>query len=141
MEYDLQRFKDAQRRDYERALSEIRSGRKRTHWMWYVFPQLRGLGHSETAYQYGISGLEEARAYLNDPALGARLKEISEALMQLEDKDASCIFGWPDDLKLRSCMTLFSLVSEPDSVFHRVLDAYFDGERDERTLMILKGTP
>ena len=141
MDFDLKRFTDAQRRDYERALSEIKNGRKRTHWMWYIFPQLRGLGVSETAYRYGISGLEEARAYLNDPVLGARLKEISEALMALDDKDASSIFGWPDDLKLRSCMTLFSLVSEAGSVFHRVLDAYFDGERDDRTLKMLKVTP
>ena len=141
MDFDLKRFTDAQRRDYERALSEIKNGRKRTHWMWYIFPQLRGLGVSETAYRYGISGLEEARAYLNDPVLGARLKEISEALMALDDKDASFIFGWPDDLKLRSCMTLFALVSEADSVFQRVLDAYFDGERDDRTLKMLKATP
>ena len=134
---DLERFVSAQKYDYETALKEIQSGRKRSHWMWYIFPQLRGLGRSDTAYYYGISGAEEAKAYLEHPVLGPRLVEISEALLDLEDRDAARIFGFPDDLKLRSCMTLFSAVSEEGSVFQQVLDAYYRGERDERTMQLL----
>ena len=134
---NLERFKRAQAQDYDTALREIRNGRKRSHWMWYIFPQVRGLGHSSMADYYGIDGLEEARAYLADGVLGPRLKEISEALLALEDKDAERIFGFPDVLKLRSCMTLFAAVSEEDSVFHRVLDTYYHGEKDELTLALL----
>ena len=134
---NLERFKRAQAQDYDTALREIRNGRKRSHWMWYIFPQVRGLGHSSMADYYGIDGLEEARAYLADGVLGPRLKEISEALLALEDKDAERIFGFPDVLKLRSCMTLFAAVSEEDSVFHRVLDTYYHGEKDELTLSLL----
>ena len=138
MEYNLERFKSAQACDYGNALSEIRSGRKRSHWMWYIFPQLRGLGHSSMANYYGIECLDEARAYLADPVLGARLVQISEALMELENKDAVRIFGYPDVHKLRSCMTLFDAVSDDGSVFQRVLEAYYRGEKDERTLELLK---
>ena len=136
--YDLVRFKRAQARDYDIALREIRSGRKRSHWMWYIFPQVRGLGHSSMADYYGLDGREEARAYLADPMLGPRLLTISEALLELEDKDAARVFGFPDVLKLRSCMTLFAAVSEEGSVFHRVLDAYYHGEKDELTMARLR---
>ncbi len=139
MDFSLNRFKEAQAHAYDRALSEIRRGRKTGHWMWYVFPQLRGLGRSGTADYYGIGGLEEAKAYLDDPVLRPRLIEISEALMRLEGKDAGRIFGYPDELKLRSCMTLFEAASlRKESVFSRVLDAFYDGERDGRTLELLK---
>jgi uncharacterized protein (DUF1810 family) len=106
--------------------------------MWYIFPQVRGLGHSSMADYYGLDGREEARAYLADPMLGPRLLAISEALLELEDKDAARIFGFPDVLKLRSCMTLFAAVSEEGSVFHRVLDAYYHGEKDELTMARLR---
>ena len=138
MRYDLERFKKAQTQDYGNALREIRNGRKKSHWMWYVFPQVRGLGHSSMADYYGISGIDEAKAYLADLVLGPRLAEISEALMELEEKDAAKIFGFPDVLKLRSCMTLFAAVSGENSVFQKVLDAYYQGEKDERTLALLK---
>ena len=137
MDYNLERFKSAQAYDYFNALGEIRNGRKTSHWMWYIFPQLQGLGCSRMADYYGISCIEEARAYLADPVLGPRLVEISEALMELEDKDAAKIFGFPDVLKLRSCMTLFAEVSEENSVFQRVLDAYYHGEKDEGTIELL----
>ena len=138
MDYNLERFKNAQTYDYGIALSEIRSGWKSGHWMWYIFPQLRGLGYSGMADYYGISCLDEARAYLADLELGPRLVEISEVLMGLEDKNATKIFGFPDVLKLRSCMTLFAEVSEKNSVFQRVLDAYYHGKKDERTLKLMK---
>lgn len=137
MKCDLERFRRAQEHSYQTALREVRNGRKTSHWMWYIFPQMRGLGQSSTAWTYGISGAEEAEAYLKDPVLGPRLTEISEALMDLEEKDADRIFGWPDVLKLRSCMTLFAAVSEKDSVFQRVLDAYYGGMADELTLELL----
>ena len=137
MDYNLDRFKGAQALDYAKALHEIRSGRKRSHWMWYIFPQVKGLGHSSMAEYYGISGIDEARAYLADPVLGARLVEISEALLELEDKDAAGIFGYPDVLKLRSSMTLFAAVGGEDSVFQRVLEVYYHGSRDEQTMNII----
>lgn len=138
MNGNLERFKKAQEYSYKTALKEVRNGRKVSHWMWYIFPQMRGLGQSSTAWTYGISDLQEAEEYLKDPVLGARLTEISEALMELEEKDADKIFGWPDVLKLRSCMTLFAAVSGKDSVFQRVLDAYYGGAADERTLELLQ---
>ncbi|MBQ1312838.1 MAG: DUF1810 domain-containing protein [Blautia sp.] len=138
MDYDLERFKIAQVHDYSIALREIRNGRKISHWMWYIFPQLKGLGNSSMADFYGISGLDEARAYLADPVLGSRLLEISQALMELENKDAVRVFGFPDVLKLRSCMTLFATADDKeDSVFRKVLEAYYHGERDEKTLGII----
>lgn len=140
MDFNLNRFLHAQEYEYDVALNEIRSGRKVGHWMWYIFPQLRGLGQSGRAQFFGISGPDEARAYLADPLLGARLTEISQALLALEDRNAARIFGYPDVLKLRSCMTLFASVSEPDSVFHRVLDAFFGGAPDETTLRLLQDT-
>ncbi len=127
--YNLNRFLTAQESVYDRALAELKSGRKRTHWMWFIFPQIDGLGHSETARFYAIKNLEEARAYLRHPILGARLAECAEAVLAVEGRTAAEIFGYPDDLKLRSSMTLFASVSEPGSVFERVLAKYYHGER------------
>ena len=112
MSYDLSRFHRAQPRDYDQALSEIRAGRKRSHWIWYIFPQIQGLGYSSTAQFYAIQDLSEAKAYLADPVLRERLLEISGALLGLESSDPSAVMGYPDDLKLRSSMTLFAL-AEP----------------------------
>lgn len=138
--YDLARFVRAQERDYARALAELRSGRKRSHWMWYVFPQFDGLGFSSTAKRFAIKSLEEARAYLRHPLLGPRLEECAQALLDLEGRSAFEILGSPDDLKLRSCATLFAYVSPPGSVFERLLGKYFDGEPDERTLRLIGGS-
>lgn len=133
----LSRFRDAQKRDYETALSEIRAGRKRSHWMWYIFPQIRGLGFSPTAQYYAVADLEEASAFLRDPYLGGNLREISAALLALPIRDAHAVFGSPDDMKLRSCMTLFSHAEGADSVFRDVLQAYYEGREDLKTLSIL----
>lgn len=135
--HDLGRFVRAQEDDYAQALSEIRSGRKRTHWMWYVFPQLDGLAMSSTSRHYAIKSLEEARAYLDHPVLGPRLSECAEAALRVEGRSATEVFGSPDDLKLRSCATLFALVSPPGSVFERLLAKFYRGQRDERTLRLL----
>ncbi|WP_426492118.1 DUF1810 domain-containing protein [Hymenobacter sp. 102] len=137
----LQRFLDAQQRDYATALAEIRGGRKRSHWIWYIFPQLQGLGYSETARFYAIQSRQEAEAYLQHPVLGSRLQEISAALLTLESTDATRIMGSPDDLKLRSSMTLFAALEGADPVFQRVLDKFFGGEPDEKTLHILRQHP
>lgn len=134
--FDLKRFVSAQEGDYARALAEVRAGRKRTHWMWYVFPQLDGLGSSSTARFYALKSADEARAYLAHPLLGPRLLECSEAALAVEGRTASAIFGFPDDLKLRSCATLFAHISPPDSVFAQLLAKYFDGP-DARTLELL----
>ncbi len=123
----------AQEEDYERALSEIRSGQKRTHWMWYVFPQIDGLAFSSTANRYAIKNVGEARAYLDHPILGPRLVECAEAVVRIDGRSANEIFGSPDDLKLRSCATLFDSVSPPGSVFDRLLQKFYRGERDGET--------
>jgi uncharacterized protein (DUF1810 family) len=136
--FDLDRFVRAQEADYQRALAEIRSGRKHSHWMWYVFPQFAGLGLSATSERYAINSLAEARAYLAHPILGTRLTEIAEAVLNVQGRTAHEIFGSPDDLKLHSSATLFALVSPGDSVFHRIIDQYFDGSRDERTLELVR---
>jgi uncharacterized protein (DUF1810 family) len=136
---NLQRFIDAQETDYSRALSEIRNGRKRSHWMWYIFPQIAGLGFSETTKRYAIKDINEAIAYLEHPVLGARLIEISTALLHINNKTTNEIFGSPDDLKLRSSMTLFSSVTNADPVFQAVLDKYFNGEKDLKTLKLING--
>lgn len=133
----LSRFIQAQEQMYPGALSEVRSGHKRSHWMWFVFPQIKGLGSSETAKFYGIADLREAEAYLSHPLLGKRLVEISRALLDIEGKTATAIFGAPDDLKLRSCMTLFLKVPDADPVFIAVLKKYFQGIPDQLTLEIL----
>jgi uncharacterized protein (DUF1810 family) len=134
--YNLNRFVEAQEGVYERALSEIRSGRKRSHWMWFIFPQYAGLGFSEISKRYAIKSLAEAEAYLNHPVLGARLLECAEAALAVEQRSAVDIFGFPDDMKLRSCATLFARVSPSGSIFVQVLDKYFEGEPDERTLQL-----
>lgn len=136
--YDLSRFTDAHKRSYETALKEIRNGRKLTHWMWYIFPQLQGLGKSEKSRYYAISGKGEAEAFLNDSYLGGNLKDICSALLQLDSNDATEIFGMPDDMKLRSSVTLFSCVSDRPSVFDLVLEKYFDGKPDMRTIKMLE---
>ena len=127
--------------DYERALAEIRGGRKRSHWMWYIFPQLDGLGSSSTSKRYAIKSIEEAEAYLGHPILGPRLLECAEAALRVEGRSASEVFGSPDDQKLRSCATLFACVSPPGSVFDRLLGRYYGGGRDGKTLQLLGITP
>lgn len=134
---DLDRFVQAQHDDYDRALAEVRSGRKRSHWMWYVFPQFAGLGSSAMAERYAIRSRGEAEAYLRHPVLGPRLVEIADAALAVEGRSASDVFGSPDDLKLRSCATLFAAVSLPRSVFERLIEKYFGGQRDDRTLRLM----
>lgn len=135
--HDLSRFVLAQEADYPRALAEIKSGRKCSHWMWYVFPQIEGLGFSSTSRRYSIKGLAEAEAYLSHPVLGRRLVECAEAALEVEGRSASEIFGPPDDMKLRSCATLFACVSPAGSVFELLLAKYFQGGRDVKTLDLL----
>ncbi|WP_080236932.1 DUF1810 domain-containing protein [Spirosoma rigui] len=137
-EPNLTRFLTAQATDYDQALAEIRAGRKRSHWMWYIFPQLAGLGYSSLAQLYGINGLQEAADYLAHPVLGSRLVAIAHALLGIEGKTATQIMGTPDDLKLRSSMTLFNAVEPTNPVFQDVLDKYYNGEPDPRTLTALK---
>ncbi|MBR3318880.1 MAG: DUF1810 domain-containing protein [Atopobiaceae bacterium] len=142
MTYDLERFKKAQDgatwgATYEDALGEIREGCKLTHWIWYVFPQLKGLGRSGMAEKYGISGMPEAEAYLADPVLGARLVEISEALLEHRGTSAQRILGPIDAIKVRSCMTLFARVPGSSPVFREVLDVFYDGKEDELTIELL----
>ncbi len=138
---ELKRFLDAQSGDYSRALGEIRHGRKQSHWMWYIFPQLAGLGNSETAKYYALHNLDEAHNYLEHPVLGSRLIEISQALLAIEGKTANQILGSPDDMKLHSCMTLFSRVEPANPVFAAVLDRYYGGQPDQRTLALLQRSP
>ena len=135
--YDLSRFLEAQKNSYDTALREIRAGRKRSHWMWYIFPQIRGLGYSAMAQHYAIRNLGEAREYLQHPLLGPRLIEISEALLSLDESDPRRVMGSPDDLKLRSCMTLFQCAAPDQPVFGKVLDKFYGGQPDGRTLEIL----
>ena len=135
--YDLSRFLEAQKNAYDTALREIRAGRKRSHWMWYIFPQIQGLGYSAMAQHYAIRDLGEAREYLQHPVLGPRLIEISEALLALEESDPRRVMGSPDDLKLCSCMTLFQSAAPDQPVFGKVLDKFYGGQPDGRTLEIL----
>jgi uncharacterized protein (DUF1810 family) len=135
--FNLKRFVEAQDGVYEKALAEIRSGRKRSHWMWYIFPQFDGLGFSSTTKRYSIKSLAEAETYLKHPVLGPRLQECCEAALSVSRRSAFEIFGSPDEMKLQSCATLFALVSAPDSVFRRLLDRYFHGERDDTTLRFI----
>lgn len=135
-EQSLQRFIDAQASGYATALSEIKSGRKRSHWMWFIFPQIQGLGSSETAHYYAIKDMEEATAFLRHPVLGNRLLEICRALYNLPSNNASEIFGYPDDIKLKSSLTLFTSVPCADPVFQQLLQKYFGGKKDESTLAI-----
>jgi uncharacterized protein (DUF1810 family) len=139
--YDVNRFVEAQRDNYEPALAEIRAGRKQSHWMWYVFPQFAGLGFSPTSQRYAIKSVAEARAYLEHPVLGPRLVECAEAALGLVGRSAREVFDFPDDLKLRSSATLFASVAPPGSVFDRLLAKYFQGERDDQTLRLLQAAP
>ena len=133
----LDRFLDAQRGDYAAALAEVRRGRKTSHWMWYIFPQIAGLGQSSTARYYSIRDLEEAREYYAHPVLGQRLREISGALLELRGSDPVAVFGGIDSMKLKSSMTLFAVAAPDDPLFQQVLDKYYGGERDSLTLRIL----
>jgi uncharacterized protein (DUF1810 family) len=132
--YDLARFLAAQRDRYAGALAEIRAGRKHTHWMWFVFPQIQGLGSSENARYYAITNADEARAYLAHPVLGPRLVEITRALLGVEGKSAHAIFGSPDDMKLRSSATLFASISPPGSIFEEILARFFTCQPDPETV-------
>lgn len=136
--YDLTKFKLAHQRDYEIALHEIQSGQKVTHWMWYIFPQLKGLGRRATSEYYGIQNIEEAKAFLKDEYLGTHLVEISNALLRLDCDDARAVMGGPDDMKLKSSMTLFYLASPESVIFKMVLDKFFDGKPDYRTIKMLE---
>ena len=134
---DLKRFLDAQERDYRTALAEIGNGRKISHWMWYIFPQIDGLGFSSTAKFYAIRDLDEAKNYFEHPVLGERLVEISNALLEIDGKTANQILGSPDDMKLKSSMTLFGALENTNAVFQKVLDKYYDGEKDGKTLQLI----
>ncbi|MCR5577418.1 MAG: DUF1810 domain-containing protein [Oscillospiraceae bacterium] len=136
-ERGLDKYVRAQERDYADALREIKSGRKRSHWIWYIFPQMDGLGFSPTAQYYGIRDLEQAKDYMAHPVLGPRLVEISEALLELPSSDPGAVMGYPDDLKLCSSMTLFELAAPEEPVFGRVLDKFYGGRRDPLTLELL----
>ncbi len=134
---DLKRFLEAQANDYATALAEIQAGRKQSHWMWYIFPQMANLGFSATSKFYAIKDRSEAENYLAHPVLGARLIEISAALLEVKGKTANQIFGSPDDMKLKSSMTLFSALENTNPIFRQVLDKYFDGAKDRRTLELI----
>jgi uncharacterized protein (DUF1810 family) len=138
MVYDLERFVDAQRPVYEDARAELRRGRKQSHWMWFIFPQIEGLGRSETARTYAISSREEAEAYLEHPVLGARLRECTRLVNLVEGRSAEEIFGRPDDLKFRSSMTLFAHAASENQVFTEALQKYFGGAFDPLTLERLR---
>ena len=135
--YHLRRFIEAQDKVYHDVLAELRAGHKTSHWMWFVFPQIAGLGFSSTTQFYAIKSIDEARAYLQHPILGPRLIECCEALLSVQGRSAHDIFGSPDDMKLKSSMTLFASVSSSGSVFEKILDRYFAGERDNRTVELL----
>ena len=138
MPFDLARFVDAQAGIYDTVLAELRAGRKRSHWMWFVFPQLRGLGSSPTAVRFGITGLAEAQAYLDHPVLGPRLRECTALVNALDGASMEDVFGWPDYLKLRSSMTLFGVAAgSEDTDFIAVLDTFYGGEQDAKTLALL----
>ena len=137
-QYNLSRFIDAQERTYKGAMLELARGRKDSHWTWYIFPQIDGLGKSDTAKFYSIKSLEEARAYLEHEVLGPRIIEACEILLALKDVSMDEVMGFPDDLKLLSSMTLFEALSKSNSIFTRIIEIYFDSERDEATLEIIK---
>ena len=135
--FNLQRFVDAQEGVYEQALAEINAGLKQSHWMWFIFPQYAGLGSSPTSLHYAIKSRDEGRAYLEHPILGPRLIECAEAALALDAPSAAEVFGYPDDLKLRSSATLFAAVSQPDSLFERLLAKWFGGEPDRATVQLM----
>jgi uncharacterized protein (DUF1810 family) len=132
--FDLERFVKAQNPVYDAVLAELRAGRKTSHWMWFVFPQLRGLGSSPTAVRFGISSADEARAYLAHQVLGPRLRECARLVAQIEGRTAEQVFGWPDNLKLRSSMTLFARVTDDNADFVAVLDKFYGGQEDPTTV-------
>jgi uncharacterized protein (DUF1810 family) len=139
-EYDLERFLEAQAGVYERACAELRAGKKQSHWMWFIFPQIHGLGSSEMAVRYAISSIEEAHAYLEHPVLGQRLRECTGIVVALKDRTVEEIFGYPDNLKFHSSMTLFAqaaTISEEDLIFSQALDKYFSGREDPATMQRL----
>jgi uncharacterized protein (DUF1810 family) len=135
--FDLERFVQAQQAVYAAVCAELRAGAKRSHWMWFIFPQLRGLGSSPSAQHYGLASLAEARAYLDHPVLGARLRECTRCLLLLEGRSAAEIFGYPDELKLRSCLTLFERAAPQEELFGEALRKYYGGQPDVRTLELL----
>ena len=135
--HNLQRFVDAQNPDYEQVCSELRAGHKRTHWIWFIFPQLKGLGRSETASYYGIASRQEAEAYLAHPILGPRLRECTRLVNAVEGRSIDQIFGYPDNLKFRSSMTLFASTATENQIFEDALQKYFAGEPDQRTVELL----
>lgn len=137
MSYHLNRFIEAQEKIYPQVLKELRNGKKTSHWMWFIFPQIEGLGHSSTAKYYSIKSIEAAKEYLEHPILGKRLLECSNILLHIDGKTANEIFGYPDDLKLRSCMTLFNYIAPGEKVFTTVIEKYFTGKEDEKTASIL----
>lgn len=136
--FNLARFVEAQEHEFARALAELRAGRKQAHWMWFIFPQLQGLGASPMSKRYAITGVEEARAYLQHPILGPRLQECASAVMAIKGVSANAIFGSPDDLKLRSSATLFAQVAPTGSVFEQLLVTFFDGAPDPVTLRLIR---
>jgi uncharacterized protein (DUF1810 family) len=136
--FDLARFVDAQGATYPQALQELKAGHKRSHWMWFIFPQLAGLGLSTMAQRYAISGLDEARVYLQHPVLGERLRTCTAAVNTVTDRTAHQVFGSPDDMKFRSSMTLFGRAEPAEPAFRTALDQYFDGQEDQRTLKKLQ---
>jgi len=136
--FDLRRFVEAQSTEYDEALAELRAGCKHGHWIWFIFPQLKGLGRSSTSQHYGIASIEEARAYLRHPVLGPRLRECTELVNRVEDRSIDAIFGSPDNLKFRSSMTLFSRATEDNAPFQAALEKYFASEPDARTLDLLR---
>ena len=135
--FDLRRFVDAQQDTYAQAVRELAGGRKTSHWMWFVFPQLRGLGHSRMANRFGIASLDEARAYLAHALLGPRLEESVQLTLRIDGRSITDVFGAPDDMKFRSCMTLFDLAA-PETIFADALQKYFGGMPDDRTLELLR---
>jgi uncharacterized protein (DUF1810 family) len=135
--HSLNRFVEAQQGVYEGALAEVTSGKKRSHWMWFIFPQFLGLGFSSTSKHYAIKTIDEAKAYLAHPVLGPRLLECTKVVVEFEGRTATQIFGSPDDMKLRSCATLFACVSPPGSVFHRVIEKYYGGAFDDQTVRLV----
>ena len=137
MPHSLDRFEKAQTNDYESALRELQSGLKRSHWMWYIFPQIAGLGHSGTAQKFAITSLDEAKAYLQHPVLGSRLRECTQLVLNVDGRSAEQIFGYPDHLKFRSCLTLFMAATTDNKVFKDALLKYFDGKPDTLTLDLL----
>ena len=138
MKYNLERFIKIQKEDCAMALKEIKNGRKRNHWMWYIFPQLKGLGTSAMSKYYGLENLEEAKEYYNNNYLRKNLLEITKALLSLDNTNIESILGYPDNLKLLSCMTLFEIVDEHEKVFSQILDKYYKGKRDTNTINLIK---